>query len=280
MIPDNFLGIPSPHCDYENASVVIVPVPFEQTSSWLQGSVNGPGAIIKASRNIELYDIEQNREPYLCGIFTGSSIIADDAPGMIEQVYSAVSRIIDDGKIAVTLGGEHTVSVGAAKAYSEKFPGIGILHFDAHSDMREEYDDTPYSHASALARIKDFNPCIVSVGVRSMDISELPNIKRENYFFGHEIHLNDLWMEKCLEKLPQEVYITLDLDVLDPSIMPSTGTPEPGGMGWYQILRFLSLVSKNRQIKGFDIVELCPADNKAPDFLAAKLIYKMIGMIL
>jgi agmatinase len=273
----NFGDLSDKYQNYQNSKIAILPVPFDKTSSWLTGSDKGPKAIIEASMNMELYDLETDSEVYKKGIFTSEEILSNSSEEMIDCVYNKVKEFIKDGKFIVTLGGEHTVSFPAIKAHYENYNDISILHLDAHSDMRDSYLGNKYSHACVMARAKEITDNIISVGIRSMDSSELANIKKDNIFFAADIYDSEEWIDKTVDKLGKNVYITLDLDVFDPSVLPSTGTPEPGGLDWYTVLKLLKRVCKNRNLIGFDVVELCPSENKAPDFLAAKLIYKLLS---
>jgi agmatinase len=276
-IPYNFGGLEDKFINYENSKIVVLPVPFDKTSSWIKGSDRGPKAIIEASMNMELYDLETNSEVYKEGIFTAEEIHSHGSEGMIESVYRRVKELIKDKKFVVTLGGEHTVSLPVIKAHCEMYDNISILQLDAHSDMRDSYLDDKYSHASVMARVKEITGNIISVGVRSLDSSELDNIDKNNTFFAEDIQESEDWIEKAVSKLHGTVYLSIDLDVFDPSVIPSTGTPEPGGLEWYPVLKLLNEVCKNKNLIGFDVVELCPTDNKASDFTAAKLIYKLLS---
>ena len=274
----NFGGLPPEYSSYKNSDIVILPVPFDKTSSWIKGSAKGPGAIINASGNMELYDIETASEVYKKGIHTSNEIVSNNSRDIVNKVHRKAGKLLIDGKFAVVLGGEHTVSLGSVKAHAERFNNMSILHLDAHSDMRDSYEGDKYSHACVMARAKEITGNIVSVGIRSMDSSELKNIDRNRIFYAPDICKSKGWIKKVAGKLSGNVYITIDLDVFDPSIMPSTGTPEPGGLGWYEVIDLLEDVSKNKNIVGFDVVELCPnKNNVAPDFLAAKLIYKLLS---
>ena len=258
----------------------MLPVPFDKTSSWIKGSAKGPKAIISASRNMELYDIETNSEVYTNGIHTAKEITSKTSHEMVGNVYKEVKKALGDNKFPVVIGGEHTVSLGAIKAHAEAVERMSILHLDAHTDMRDSYEGSKYSHACVMARAKEITKDIVSIGIRSMDSSELRNINRKNIFYASEIRKSGDWIRKATSKLSKNVYITIDIDVFDPSIMPSTGTPEPGGLGWYEVIDLLESVSKKKNIVGFDVVELCPSKNNvAPDFLAAKLTYKLLSFI-
>ena len=179
----------------------------------------------------------------------------------------------------MSLGGEHSISIGVIKSYARHYKGLSVLHLDAHVDSRESYEGSRYNHACVIARVRECIRNIVSVGIRSMDVSERSNVDRKKMFFAHEIHDSDKWISKAVGQLTDTVYITIDLDVFDPGIVPSTGTPEPGGLGWYQVMELLYAVSKSKRIVGFDVVELCPSTSKAPDFLAAKLIYTLLSYI-
>ncbi len=277
--PNNFCGLPAKYSNYKDSKIAILPVPFDKTCSWLKGSSKGPRAVINASKNMELYDIETNSEVYKKGVHTMKAITADTPKKMIAGVYRKTKRLINDGKFAVILGGEHTVSLGAIMAHDEIFDNISILHLDAHSDRRDAYEGERYSHACVMARAGEFTDNIVSVGIRSMDSSELKNIDRRRIFFASDIYQRLDWIGKAVGMLSENVYITIDIDALDPSIMPSTGTPEPGGLGWYEVLALLERVSAKKRIVGFDVVEFLPSENKAPDFLAAKIIYKLLSFI-
>ena len=227
---------------------------------------------------MELYDIETDSEVYRKGIFTAESIDGKLLPeDMIEQVRETVQRYIEENKYVVVVGGEHSVSIGSVRAHIANNANITVMQLDAHCDLRNEYKGSKYNHACVMARIKELCP-IAQVGIRSMDCSEKEALEQSRIVFAKDINKSKDWTEKTLTKLSDKVYITIDLDVFDPSIMPSTGTPEPGGLLWYDALRLLKAVFENKDVVGFDVVELCPdQSNKAPDFLAAKLIYKLLS---
>jgi agmatinase len=275
--PYNFGGLADEFVQPDSSQIAIVPVPFDLTTSWMEGTRHGPKAIIEASGYLELYDIETASEVYLKGIFTDEPVKAKSSDELNANVYAAVKKHVDAGKFTVTLGGEHSVAFGSAKAHIEKYSDLSILHFDAHTDRREEFEDNKFSHACTLRRISELNNDIVSVGIRSLDVSELQYLDEKKVFYAENIFHSMDWDKEMLAQLKPNVYITFDLDVLDPAIMPSTGTPEPGGMYWYQVLHTLRLVAEQRNIVGLDVVELLPTENKAPDFLAAKLIYKILS---
>lgn len=278
--PGAFGGLEAPDCDYEAAAIVVLPIPYDGTSTWIKGAERGPAALLEASANMELYDIETDSEVYQRGITTLPPVQCPaDPEEVVRRVYSVAQRVIADGKFLVGIGGEHSVSSGLVRAVHEKFDGLTVLQLDAHSDLREEYDGSPFNHACVMARIKEYCP-IVQVGVRSMDRSERKNLDLDRVLFAHE------WFDRpdpvgwINARLSENVYLTIDLDVFDPAVMPSTGTPEPGGLWWYDVMRIISGVAAQKNIVGFDVVELCPdPTNKAPDFMAAKLIYRTLSMI-
>jgi len=260
----------------ENAAVVIIPVPFDGTSTYGKGADLGPDAILDAAPHLEFYDIETQSEVFRKGIFTAEAIIEEQVDDMVATVFDKCSKYIRNKKMIVLLGGEHSVSIGSIQAHAAEFPNLTVLQFDAHSDMRNEYHGSIFNHACVMARAKEL--CnVVQVGIRSIDKSELENIPANQVFYAENIRNQSDWKEQMLSKITENVYITIDLDVFDPSIMPSTGTPEPGGMYWYEVIDALNLVCQNRNVVGFDVVELAPTQyNKAPDFMAAKLIYKLL----
>ena len=249
----------------EKAKIVIVPVPFDKTSTYQKGSDKGPSALIEASRNLELYDIDTDSEPYKKGIYTSAPIEAKSSKQMIEKTYEKVLHYLEHKKFVVTLGGEHTISYGAIKAHAEFYGPLTVLQFDAHADLFPLYENNRWSHASVMARVLELPKVsnIVSLGIRSLSAEELPNLKKTYH---------------KLSKLKDPIYITFDLDAFDSSLMPSTGTPEPGGFFWNEAIETLKFVFSHYNVIGFDIVELLPnKQNHAPDYLAAKLLYKMLA---
>ncbi len=264
--------------DPNTARVVLLPVPYDATSTYIKGSGIGPAAILEASYQLENYDIETNSEPYKVGIHTAEPVTENSSPEkMIAAVHNKTAEYLSKDKFVVTIGGEHSVSIGAIQAHAEKVKDLGVLQLDAHADLRDEYQGSKFNHACVMARVKEFCP-VVQVGIRSMDIEEKKVMTAGSVFFAEDIHKDRSYIESVIDKLTDNVYITIDLDVFDPSVMPSTGTPEPGGMLWYDVLALLRAVCKKKNVVGFDIVELCPNENnKAPDFTAAKLIYKTLA---
>jgi agmatinase len=272
-----------PECSLRDAKFVVVPVPYDLTSTYQPGSRRGPAAIIEASANMELYDEELKKETYLCGIHTTEPLEVDarGPKNMVNLVRKKIYRIVAMNKIPVMLGGEHSISSGAVEAVLEKYPKLTVLQFDAHADLRDSYQNTAYSHASVAKRIADM--CnLVQVGIRSMskeDADYLSKSKVKSYSADFVLE-NEKYCEMICKNLRGDVYVTIDLDAFDPSIMVSTGTPEPGGLYWRQVLRLLKAVAKKCDIRGFDVVELAPLPSiVAPDFLAAKLIYRFMGYI-
>ena len=279
MAKSDFLSdIPKQYRDPSKAKVVIVPVPYDRTSTWGKVADKGPAAIIEASATIENYDIESDSEPYKAGIFVDKPMLEKSSPEkMVEAVEKRVSGHLTKGRFPIVLGGEHSVSIGAIKAQVKKYKKVTVLQLDAHSDLRDEYHGSKCNHACVMARAQDICKT-VQVGIRSMDTSEKPRAKKSNIFFAEDIAGKRGWVKKVLSLLKGNVYVTIDLDVFDPSIMPSTGTPEPGGLLWYEVLDLLRPVFHKTNVTGFDIVEMCPNPaNKGPDFLAAKLTYKLIS---
>jgi len=274
----NFGDLPEEYSALEHARVVVVPVPYDRTSTWTKGAGKGPKAIIEASAHMELYDIETDSEVYRKGIFTAEAVDGKLPPeDMVETVREEVQRYIENDKFAVVVGGEHSVSIGSVRAHIANDANITVMQLDAHCDLRDEYEGSKYNHACVMARIMELCP-IVQVGIRSMDSSEKDLIDMEKVFFAKDIYGNKDWIKTVVSRLSDKVYITIDLDVFDPSIMSTTGTPEPGGLLWYDVLALLKAVSDNKDIVGFDVVELCPDErNKSPDILAAKLIYKLLS---
>jgi agmatinase len=274
----NFGDLPEEYSTLNHAEVVVLPVPYDATSTWIKGANKGPAAIIEASTHMELYDIETDSQVYRRGIYTAEPVDVGVHPDdMVEAVKEQVEHYIKDGKFVVVVGGEHSVSIGSVMAHVAQDKDITVLQLDAHSDLRDEYEGSKYNHACVMARIKELCP-IVQVGIRSMDYSEKPALDKNRVFFAESIRLDKDWKQKVLSRLSDRVYITIDIDVFDPSVVPSTGTPEPGGLLWYDVLVLLRAVFDDKEVVGFDVVELCPDErNKAPDFLAAKLIYKLLS---
>lgn len=270
--PFNFLGLDEQ--DYEKAKVAVFPVPYNSTTYWKSGTKDGPQALIEASRHIELYDLETKRNLAEAGIFTLPFLepSKNSPKETMERIEKVVAQILNDKKIPMMLGGEHSITYGAVSAFAKHNKDFSVLQLDAHTDLRDEFEGTKFHHACVMKRIRDLGITVTQVGIRSMSEGENP----ENIFLAPEIPA-----EKIIATLKDNVYLTFDLDALDPSIMPSTGTPEPGGLGWYEVLNLIKEVASKKKIIGADVVELDPIPGfSAPDFLAAKLVYKIINYIL
>ena len=273
-----FAGIEEKYAIFKNASIVLQCIPYDGTSTWGKGADKGPEAFLVASENMELYDIETDYEVYKKGIFLSDPILENKTPeSMTDAVYLKTKGIIKTGKFPTFFGGEHSVSIGIIKAFSEKYSNLSVLQLDAHADLRKSYLGSENNHACALHKAsKSTN--LVQVGIRSMDICEKKYLDFNKCYFASFIAESNSWQQKSISQLGNDVYITIDLDVFDPSIMPSTGTPEPGGLMWYTVINYLREVFKTKNVVGFDIVELAPSENnQAPNFLAAKLYYKMLS---
>lgn len=280
-LPFTFGGLLPEDSAFAQARVVILPIPYEQTTTYGTGTKEGPQALIAASRHMELYDEELDYEVYQVGIHTLRELepTASGPKAMLDRITEVTGELLDHGKVVVGLGGEHTISFGLVRAYAERFPGLSVLQFDAHTDLRDTYQGTPYNHASVLRRISEIVPA-VQVGIRSLSREEATWVKARNarLFYASEVVGSPSIAAAISEALTDQVYITICLDGFDPSIMPAVGTPEPGGLGWYDVLRIVRRVAETRHIVGFDVVELFPMPgNVAPDFLAAKLVYKVLG---
>jgi|SRR5215469_10989099 len=286
--PQNFGGISEHDTAYERARAVIFPVPLERTTSYEHGTRNGPAAILEASRNMELYDDEFGAEIYQrVGIATIPAI--DTSVGSLDEVlaeiFAAQSELLEHGKFPVALGGEHSLTPPLVRAAAGKFENLSVLQIDAHADLRDDYLGNPNSHACAMRRVLEICPA-VQVGIRSLSVEEareIPRLKTKIYWARDIVParapIHD-WIPRVVADLTPNVYLTIDLDGFDPSIIPATGTPEPGGLDWYQVTALIRAVAREKKIVGMDVVELLPQPgHHASDFLAAKLIYKSLGYI-
>jgi agmatinase len=287
-LPHNFLGLDEAASDFDRARAVILPVPYEATTSFGAGTGAGPAAILESSRYIELYDQELDAEPYEVGIATLPALALTGAgpEHAITELHAAYNRLLDEAgdKFIIALGGEHSISSAPIIAWSERLQQQGrrlsVLQFDAHTDLRPEYEGSPFSHASVMSRVQD-RVELVAVGIRAITADEMRLVRRSeniHVFLADDIHTGDAWMDDVMARLGEDVYISFDVDGFDPSLVPSTGTPEPGGLQWYPVMKLLRRVFSERTVHAVDIVELAPIPGlSAPDFLVAKLIYKMIG---
>lgn len=277
---DHFLDMDDEFLQLENAAYVLLSVPYDGTSTFVKGADKGPQAILDASDSLELYDIQYDIDASKAGVYTDHHDYDLSTPeAMVKSVYGRVSHFLDMGKRVAMVGGEHSVSVGAIRAMSERFSDLTVLQIDAHADLRDEYHGSPYNHACVMRRAQECAR-VVQVGIRSVCEEEQCNIVPENIFYAHNIVGRTGWEDEVLERLTGNVYISFDLDGLDPSILPATGTPLPGGLQWYPTLNLLEKVFRARRVVGFDVVELCPQEgNVVSDVLAASLVYKMMGMM-
>ncbi|WP_185877341.1 agmatinase [Blattabacterium cuenoti] len=276
---NTFSNISKEYSTLENSNIVIIPVPYDYTQTWRKGSKYGPKAFLSASNHIELYDIETNFEVYRKGIFTAPFIdIKSNYPiKMVNKVYDTTKKFIMKNKFVTLIGGDHSISIGSIRAFGEKYSNISILHMDAHTDLRPIYQGSKYNHACSMYEASQ-KYILVQVGIRSMDITEKKYIQKNNIFYMHDIHSDKYWINKVIERLSNYVFISIDIDVFDPSIAPATGTPEPGGLDWYTSLKLLKKVLKKKNVIGFDIVELLPFKKDfSTDFLTVKLFYKLLS---
>ena len=273
-----FGGIGKEYAGLDQSEILLQSIPYDGTSTWGKGADRGFEAFLEATENMELYDIETESEVYRHGIHILPGITEKASP---EAVYKVVleqtEKLLSRNKFLTFFGGEHSISIGIIEAYRKVFPDLTVLQLDAHADLRKQYMGSPYNHACAMHRASE-STNLVQVGIRSMDVCEKEYMDPEKCFFAHNMHSNRSWEETSIDLMSDQVYLSIDLDVLDPSVMPSTGTPEPGGMDWYMILEYLKKVFMAKNIVGFDIVEFAPIkDLKAPDFLVAKLYYKLLS---
>lgn len=281
MPVNNFADLPRKYTEYQQARVVVLPIPFDGTSTWLKGADRGPEALLSASAHLELYDIETDSEVFRHGICTLPPVkCTQDVEAMVDEVRRQAESLFREGKLVVGLGGEHSVSTGLVQAARHFHDDLSVLQLDAHADLRDSFEGSPHNHACVMARIAELCP-VVQVGIRSMDVTERGKVDRDRIVYARDLHRQGLnAASDALDMLSDTVYITIDLDVLDPSCMSSTGTPEPGGIDWYMLNALIRQVASEKKIIGFDVVELLPnKHNLAPDFLAAKLVYRILSMI-
>lgn len=278
MNKKTYAGIPEKYARLEDAKVVLLTVPYDGTSTWQKGADKGPEAFLHASENMETFDIETRSEPFKKGIYLAPAITENSSPEkMVETVHKTTKSYINQGKFVTIFGGEHSISIGTIRAFRESFNDLTVVQIDAHADLRPEYAGSKYNHACAMYEASQH--CnLIQVGIRSMDVSELEYMDENQVYFAHDMVNDEDWVSDSIHQMTENVFITIDLDAFDPSILPSTGTPEPGGLLWYETLEYLKKIFKKKNVVGFDIVELCPNPNeKSSDFLAAKLYYKMLA---
>lgn len=268
----SFLDIDEVECP----GYLVVPIPYDGTSTYRKGADAGPRAILTASAQVELYDIETDSEAYRAGIKVHQIDLDDRSPeSMAASVRNAYETIFDGSAFPVALGGEHSVSAGIIEAAAKRYPGLTVVQFDAHADLREQYHGSRYNHACVMARARDVCS-IFQIGIRSMDRSETAGWSRERVILAEEIANGTGWISRLEGAISGPVYLTIDLDVLDPSLMGATGTPEPGGLGWYDLIAGVRFLFTHTKVIGADVVELCPNGDHGPEFTAARLVYKIM----
>lgn len=280
----NFAGLSPPYSDFETARAVILPVPYDGTTEWHSGTREGPQAIIDASPYLELYDLELELEIHKVGIHTLPALqpVLNSPEDMIHRVYSVARNLIEQDKFIILFGGEHSLSLGIIKALKEKHKDLSVLQMDAHADLRDEYLGTKYNNACVMRRVLECCP-ITQVGIRSLSLEEKQFLNQNNMqpFYGSTLMPDLSAIPQIVNSLSNDIYISIDLDVFDPSAMSAVGTPEPGGMQWAEVLTILKTVARQKHVVGFDLMELCPGEGTtACAFLAAKLAYKLIGYCL
>jgi len=278
---ENFLRLEDTFANFAKAQSVVLPVPYEATTTYNRGTVNGPAAILAASHQVELYDEELDREPFTVGVATLPPVQFQDNPdheAALDAIGERGRAVMQTGKFLLSLGGEHSITIPLVERAVEVFPDLGVLQLDAHSDLRDSYEGSAYNHACVMARVNEMCD-FVGIGVRSGIAGERGELRPgARLFYAHEMRQDPQWPDKVLDALPENVYLTLDLDYFDPAIMPAVGTPEPGGFHWHETLQFLRLLFEERNVVACDVVELAPIDGLVhPDFLAAKLVYKLIA---
>lgn len=282
--PDNFLGLDRRAADYRTARFAVLPVPYDATTSFGVGTRDGPRAIISASQQVELYDEELGRETLRAGIATLDPLApaAAGPQAMLERVGRAARRVVRDGKFLIALGGEHSISSALVQAVRSRFRSLSVLQIDAHADLRDSYQGSPFSHAAVMRRIHDLGVPAVAVGVRSFSREEARFIRSAGkpVITARACHQSRDWIDQAVAGLSEHVYLTIDIDGFDPAFAPGTGTPEPGGLNWYQVVDLLAAVARARTIVAADLVEVRPIPpSTITEFLAARLLYRLIGLL-
>jgi agmatinase len=284
-MPNNFLGLTARDSSYKTAQFAVLPIPYDATVTFQSGTRNGPAAIIAASQQVELFDDELLFEPYRAGIATLEALEAqaNGPQAMHEAIYAAARRVARDGKFLFSLGGEHGITSGLVRAVAAKYRKLSILQIDAHLDLRDSYQGTPWSHACVMRRCLDYVTTIVPVGIRNVSLEEHRFLKKSGMrpVMAREAASGDEWYERVVDTLTDDVYVTIDIDGFDPAYAPGTGTPEPGGLDWYQVTTLLQLVAAEKRIVGADIVEVLPIPGQAvTEFLAGRLAYKLMAYVV
>lgn len=277
-----YYDVPAESADYAKARVAILAAPYEHTTSYGQGTAKGPAALLEASCQVELFDEELWAESHVVGIHTAKAIDFKGRTGeaAIQLVVERVGKLYADQKLPIIIGGEHSLTTGCVMAAAKVYPNLTVVQVDAHADLRESYHDTPWSHASIMKRVVDMGIPTVGVGIRAICEEEgrLIRAKKLNRIFGHELDAAGKWIDRALGGIKGPVFLTFDVDGIDPTLIPATGTPVPGGLNWEQATAFLRTLFANHNVIGMDFVELAPTPtHPSSDFVVAKLIYKCIG---
>lgn len=283
-----FMHLDDEYTAFARARVVILPVPFDAATTYRPGAREGPQAIIDASRNLEVYDAELRRSPYRVGIHTLRAVepVMGNAEAMAARVERVTDALLEAGKLVAMLGGDHSTSAGVVRAFARRFPAMSVLQLDAHGDLREDYEGTSLSSATIMRRVLEVCPRTAQVGIRSMSEPEARLIAERKLplWLAADIHAREqrgdrAWMQEVVASLADEVYVTVDVDAFDPSLVPGTGTPEPGGLGWYEVVDLLTLVAERKRLIGFDVVELASlVEGHVSPVVAAKLVYKLVAL--
>ena len=278
---ENFLGLESAFSSFWGSEVVIWPVAYERTTTYIKGTGDGPAAILAASANVEMYDEVYQDEPFRRGICTlpVQNTFNEEETEAMKEISDGALQILNENKLLITLGGEHSITPPLVRVFQEKYPNLSVLQLDAHADLRETYLGSANNHACAMARVREFCP-YVGVGIRSLSVEEAEAIQVEKLkvIFAHEMQLAG-WETRALDNLTENVYLTIDLDYFDPAFMPGVGTPEPGGGQWYETLAFLEKLFQQKNVVGIDVVELCPVPgDRVSAFIAAKLVHKLVAL--
>jgi agmatinase len=279
----NFLALKAEDGATDDAPFLILPVPCEQTVTYGRGCAAGPDAILAASAEVELFDEELECEPYHAGIGTLEplSVEATGPEKTVERLQSHLAPFVAEERTVITLGGEHSITPGPVRAYQKRYPGLSVLQIDAHADLRESYQGNRYSHASAMMRVRDTVSCTVGVGILNLSSLEFEYARATkgcHLFFAHKRDSGGQWINEAIDLLTDDVYVTIDLDGIDPSLVPCVGTPEPGGLSWDEVLALLRRVTLRRNVVAADVVELAPSGGqRTSDFVAARLVYKLIA---
>jgi len=278
----NFLGLTGRFADFRTAKYAILPIPYEKTTTYGKGTERGPAAILDASEQVELYDEELGAEFYRMGIATmprRDFCHMESIEDCMRIIYKDARNLIQKGKRLIAIGGEHSITPPLVRAHLESYPDLTVLQLDAHADLRDTYENSPYNHACAMARVRELTKH-VGIGIRSLSQEEAMRIANEELplFFAHEMHENPNWQDKVIAQLNDPVYVTIDVDFFDPALIPGTGTPEPGGFGWWETLSFLKRLFQTKKVVGADVVELAPIPGQhVSEFTAARLVYKLIA---